>query len=193
MQKLRVNEYFYTLQGEGARAGYPSIFIRLSNCNLKCGFCDTEFTSGVDIGLDELENKIKNYPTKDIVWTGGEPLLQLTKEIVQYFKDKGYYQCIETNGTIPAPSNIDFITLSPKVAEHIVNKNFNIVNELKYVRHKGHLTTPDTSIVADHYYISPQFDGVSYNQENINHCIKLCLENPKWKLTLQTQKLLKIL
>ena len=83
---MKVNEIFYTLQGEGARAGTPSIFIRLSDCNLTCNFCDTEFESYTEISLEDIDKEISKYNCDWIVWTGGEPALQLTKEHVHYFK-----------------------------------------------------------------------------------------------------------
>lgn len=194
MNKLKVNEIFYSLQGEGIRSGTPSIFIRLTDCNLTCGFCDTEFTSGKDLSYEEILNKISDFPCKEIVWTGGEPALQLNNDVIIWFKQKGYYQCIETNGSKKIPDEIDFITLSPKVAEHVLQMNFeNGVTEIKYVRHKGQLVVPNTQIKAKHYYISPMCDGNQINKENLNHCINLILKNPKWKLTLQNHKIWKVI
>lgn len=196
MSELKVNEIFYSLQGEGARAGEPSIFIRLSGCDLTCGFCDTEFTSGKEMAVVEIiEYCQKKFPKCFwIIWTGGEPALQLTKEIVQSFKQAGYSQAIETNGNHPVPDNLDFITLSPKVAEHILGKNFpKEVSEMRYVRHSGQMNVPETKIKAQHYFLSPMFDGDKVNKENLRHCISLCLKNPKWKLSIQLHKLLKIL
>lgn len=190
---MKINEIFYSLQGEGIRAGEPSIFIRLSDCNLTCGFCDTEFTSGLKMTNNEILKIIKQYPCNKIVWTGGEPGLQLNSEIVSWFKKENYYQCIETNGSVKLPPGIDFITLSPKVAEHVIEKNFkNGVTEIKYVRHSGQFSLPETKIKADHYFISPMSNGNNINIENLNHCIKLILKNPKWKLTLQNHKLWKV-
>lgn len=191
---LNVNEIFYSLQGEGIRAGYPSVFIRLSGCNLTCGFCDTEFESGKTMSVDELAKYISKFPCKEIVWTGGEPGLQLTKEIIEYFKSLGYFQAIETNGSVKIPDNIDHITLSPKVAEHIISKNFpNGVTELKYVIHTGKLSVPEPGTKAEYYWLSPQSDGNTINQNNLKYCIELCLKQPKWKLTLQTHKVWKVL
>ena len=191
---LNVNEIFYSLQGEGIRAGFPSIFIRLTGCNLTCGFCDTEFESGKTISIEELAKYISKFPCKEIVWTGGEPGLQLTKEIIEYFKTLGYFQAIETNGSVKIPDNIDHITLSPKVAEHVITKNFpNGVTELKYVIHVGKLTHPNPGTTSKYYWLSPQSNGDVINSDNLKHCIKLCLEDSKWKLTLQTQKVLKVL
>ncbi|HBG79980.1 MAG TPA: radical SAM protein, partial [Porphyromonadaceae bacterium] len=96
---LIINEIFYSLQGEGGRTGEASVFIRLSKCNLACSFCDTDFKSGKSMALDEIYAEISSYPCRWIIWTGGEPTLQLNEEIVAFFKDKGYRQAIETNGT----------------------------------------------------------------------------------------------
>jgi len=193
---VKISEIFYSLQGEGARAGEPSIFVRLAGCDLTCNFCDTEFESGEEMSNEQLLEAINGIRGKCfwIVWTGGEPALQLTKEIVEYFSDKGFNQAIETNGGHKVPDNLDFVTVSPKVAEHVLKSNFpNGVTELKYVRHAGHRAVPQPSIRAKHYFISPAFDGDKPNRENIKHCINLIKENPTWKLSLQMHKLLKIL
>lgn len=100
MPKLHVNEIFYSLQGEGARKGSANIFVRFAHCNLKCSFCDTEFESHRELDVEELLQECKQFPCKNIVFTGGEPLLQLTEDIVKKFKRAGYYLAIETNGTI---------------------------------------------------------------------------------------------
>ena len=200
-QTLKVSEIFYSLHGEGARIGTPTIFIRLQGCKTKfaCAAngikCDTEFESGKEFTIEEIELWIKtNAPMcNEITWTGGEPLDQLTEAIVLYFKDKGFYQAIETSGLHPSVKGIDFVCVSPKVAEHIVSKNFpDGVSELRYVRHKGQ-SIPQPSITAIHYWISPHSDGFNINTENLKHCINLCLENGKWKMSLQNHKVWNIL
>lgn len=198
---LKVSELFYSLQGEGARAGTPTLFVRLQGCKAKfaCAAsgikCDTEFESGKNMPLEDILNWCKKTAPecKEITWTGGEPTDQLTNEVISFFKDAGYYQAIETSGLNPAPDGLDFICVSPKVAEHIVKKNFpNGVTELRYVRHKGQ-EIPEPSVIARHYWISPHSDGFTINSENLKHCIDLCLKNPKWKLSVQTHKLWNIL
>ena len=128
----------------------------------------------------------------NIIWTGGEPLDQLTNEITAYFKSKGYYQAIETSGLKPPVENLNFICVSPKVAEHIVKKNFTKVNELRYVRHKGQ-EIPQPSVKADYYYISPHSDGFTINGENLKHCIELVKNNPTWRMSVQQHKLWSVL
>lgn len=191
---MKIAEIFYSLQGEGARAGDPSIFIRLTGCDLACGFCDTEFESGKEMSVGELTSYIARWPCKWIVWTGGEPTLQLTAEIVAWFKAHGYKQAIETNGNNPAPEGIDWIACSPKVAEHVVAKNHpNGVHELRYVRHKGQPGIPKPATKAERLFLSPMFKGDKPDKENLQHCINLCLENPNWSLSVQTHKLTRIL
>jgi organic radical activating enzyme len=136
MNKLKISEIFYSLQGEGARIGTPTIFVRTTGCKAKNACyalgikCDTEFESGKEMNLEEIEDWIiKNGKgCKEITWTGGEPLDQLTNEITLYFKNKGYFQAIETSGLHACVENIDFICVSPKVAEHVILKNFDDLN-----------------------------------------------------------------
>lgn len=199
---LKVSEIFYSLQGEGARAGTATFFIRLQGCKAKMACyasgvrCDTEFESGSEWTLDKiikwLENE--NIDCKEITWTGGEPLDQLTEEIIMYFKEKGYYQAVETSGLHAAPKGLDFVCVSPKVADHVIQKNFKDtgVTEFRYVRHKGQ-EVPQPKVKAEHYWLSPHSDGFTINNVNVKHCINLCLKNPKWKLSVQTHKLWNIL
>lgn len=193
MRKLRVNEIFYSLQGEGARKGSANIFVRFAHCNLECGFCDTEFESFRELEVEEMLRECGQFPCKHIIFTGGEPLLQLTSETVKAFKKAGYYLAIETNGTITPPSGLDWITVSPKVAEHVLAQKFKRVhiNELKYVRNKSQ-GIPHPKLKADHYYVSPEFDGDYPVVENIKHCIELVKNDPEWRLSVQEHKLLRI-
>lgn len=193
---MKINEIFYSIQGEGARQGEPSIFIRLSGCDLACGFCDTEFESGKEMTPKEVLDYITFRWSRCqwIVWTGGEPTLQLTQEIVDFFKAHGRKQAVETNGNHPVPSGLDWVVCSPKVAEHVLEKNFpDGVDELRYVRHVGQLDVPQPKIKAKVYYLSPRFNGDAADVESIRHCMKLCLENPKWRLSIQAHKLLRVL
>jgi organic radical activating enzyme len=235
--KLKVSEIFYSLQGEGARSGEASIFIRLSGCSAKhaCAaggvVCDTEFESGEEMSISDLKTKMakavyatgiqktghllnERDRTKEgtswIVWSGGEPLDNLTPEILRHFRGQGYKQALETSGiksmTTDMANLFDHITISPKVAEHILAKHFMHLNhlrgrqdvecnvdELRYVRHSGQPGVPVPALKAKYYYLSPHSDGAEINQENLRHCIKLCLENPMWRLSVQMHKVFKIL
>lgn len=196
--KLGISEIFYSIQGEGQRVGTANIFIRTQGCKAKNACyamgikCDTEFESGREYDIKQLYNEIKNYDCKNIIWTGGEPAQQLTDDIVQFFKEKGYYQCIETSGLFPVSNLIDFVSVSPKVAEHVIKKNFTKVNELRYVRHKGQ-SIPNPSIEANYYFVSPHSDGFNLNFENIKHCLNLVKDNPKWRISIQMHKIYSVL
>jgi len=198
-QSLKVAEIFYSLQGEGARKGVPTVFIRLTGCSAKHACyasgirCDTEFESGKDMTVNDILCWLAKTPCKEITWTGGEPADQLTDEIVATFKEAGYYQAIETSGLKPVPKALDFVCVSPKVAEHVVAKNFpHGVTELRYVRHKGQ-DIPRPLVTAQHYWISPHSDGFTINNENVKYCIELCLQHPKWRMSIQDHKLWNIL
>lgn len=239
---LKVSEIFYSLQGEGARAGEPSIFVRLAGCSAKHAcyqsgvVCDTEFESGIemtptkilveaafaisrvvpDIMLELHKEEDQRAQHLWIVFTGGEPLDQLTPEIVKYFHESGYKLALETSGIKPMTQELairfDHIVVSPKVAEHVLLKHFGglsreddvpigstnranwiNVDELRYVRHAGQPGIPEPKLKAKYYYLSPHSDGAEINRENLQHCIKLCLKNPKWRLSVQTHKLWKVL
>lgn len=191
---LKVNEIFYSLQGEGARAGEASIFIRLAGCDLACGFCDTEFVSGELMSLGAILAQIRDYPSRWIIFTGGEPMLQLKAGQVVFFQRMGFKVAIESNGNHPIPRVLDWIVVSPKVAEHVLAKNFpNGVDELRYVRHAGQPGVPEPQIKALSHFLSPVFKGDQPDPVNMRHCIDLCLKHPTWKLSLQLHKLWKIL
>jgi 7-carboxy-7-deazaguanine synthase len=196
MNKLKVVEIFYSLQGEGANSGMPAIFIRLSGCNLNCWYCDTEWHSFVEMSIPEILNEIGQYPCKNIIWTGGEPTLQLNDEILEHFD--GYYHCIETNGSNPVPSLIDYIACSPKVSTDILNQHFQFIDEIRYPMSEGDILPPLENLPqAFHYFISPLFLGsenerMEKSQENIDYCIEYIKQNPDWKLSIQMHKLLNI-
>ena len=190
---LTVNEIFYSLQGEGGRTGEASIFIRLSKCNLACSFCDTDFAYGKPMSAEEILDEIGNFGCEWIIWTGGEPTLQLTDEMVAFFKEKGYKQAIETNGTRRVPSGIDYITCSPKQHFEKIRTLIPEVDELRFPMQKGD-ALPDISILpkAKKYLLSPIFDEQQIVGENVDYCIELIKKNPRWALSLQTHKLIGI-
>lgn len=204
----RVNEIFYSLQGEGVRAGEPSLFLRFTGCNLRCsmepgpkspgGFdCDTEFTSGIDMPASAVIKRLRELSVgcRWVVCTGGEPALQLDRELVQALHDAGYKVAVETNGSVELPACpvsgplVDWITVSPKVAEHCIRQL--TANEVKYVRGYGQ-GVPKTVVKADHYVISPAFDGLEVAPETLAWCVKLCRDNPPWRLSMQLHKLWRV-
>jgi len=195
----RVNEVFYSVQGEGRRAGTPMVFVRFSDCNLRCswknaGFdCDTEFVSGREMSLAEIEEFATRLNVKKgwMLLTGGEPGLQLDGQFIKYMKDAGWLLAIETNGTVKLPDGLDWICVSPKSAEHTLRQR--VANELKYVRHYG-MSVPEPVVVAEHYLLSPAFqsDG-SVRREDLEWCIDLVKQNPeRWSLAIQYHKYLRV-
>jgi organic radical activating enzyme len=191
--KLIVNEIFYSLQGEGGRVGEASVFIRLTKCNLACSFCDTDFADGDEMSIDEILEAISAYPCKWIIWTGGEPAIQLKDEHLAVFREHGYKQAIETNGTRMVPSLIDYITCSPKQDYETIKSRIPFVHEIRIPVQAGD-PAPDISIFpqADNYFLSPVFDADKINQENVAYCVELIKQHPRWRLSLQTHKLIHI-
>jgi 7-carboxy-7-deazaguanine synthase len=209
-KKYLINEIYYTLHGEGRRYGIPHIFVRFSGCQLSCDFCDTEFESGRAMtgpqivaeatrlaalpeeperpevpGAIKREPVVQRAPCRNVLFCGGEPLLQLDDDLLKLFKDAGWFTVVETNGTMEIPDLIDWSTCSPKVAEHAIKPTF--VNELKYVRGHGQ-GIPRPQCRADHYLLSPIFNGDQGDGDNMTWCIKLVRENPQWSLTVQHHK-----
>lgn len=193
MKKYRINEIFYSVQGEGVRAGAASLFLRFSNCNLHCsveshGFdCDTEFESGHDMTADEIVAALGNLSTacRWVVLTGGEPALQLDEALIAVLHAAGYRLAIETNGTRELPEGLDWVTVSPKVPEEALRQRQ--ANEVKYVRAVGQ-QIPETVVEADHYLISPAFEGDCVSPQTLEWCLDLVRRNPEWRLSVQQHK-----
>jgi organic radical activating enzyme len=140
------------------------------------------------MSLAEILAEVNRYaPCDVIVWTGGEPTVQLTGKALEYFRE--FYNCIETNGTYPVPGGIDYIACSPKVPVWTLNKNFIRLDEIRYPVKKGD-ALPDIDLLpeADHYFVSP----IDVHPENADYCLKLIKENPQWRLSVQIHRLLNI-
>ncbi len=200
MDNYLVNEIFYSIQGEGVRAGTSNVFIRFSGCNLRCrkeeakdspgGFdCDTEFVSGRKMTAEEIVGEAYELcANREDMWcilTGGEPGLQVDNHLIGELHTAGIGIAIETNGSVALPEKIDWITVSPKVAEHAIRQLK--ANEVKYVRGYGQ-EIPKTVVDAKYKLISPAFDGVELNRRTLSWCIKLVKENPSWRLSVQQHK-----
>lgn len=194
---MKINEIFYSLQGEGFWTGTPCVFVRFSGCNLSCPFCDTQHKTGQTYTNDELFNEIKKYPSKHIVFTGGEPSLQLSSTLCLMLKQEGYYIQVETNGTKALPSSVDWITCSPKT-DYCNNAKVchAHVNELKVVFNNENTYRLQEYLIqidADNYYLQPCDVGdVELNNKILSSCVDYILKNPKWKLSLQTHKIINV-
>jgi len=189
---LKVKEIFYSLQGEGGRQGEASIFVRLSGCNLHCDFCDTDFSGGEDMTCEQILSQIRHFPCQWIIWTGGEPTLQLTDECLLFFKQAGYCQAIESNGSNTLPSLLDYTVISPKGKTNDVRKINPCVNEVRLPVRKHDLIPPIESLPkANYYFLSPIFsENPSETKANIDYCVQQIMQYPQWRLSLQIHKLI---
>lgn len=190
---MRVNEIFYSLQGEGRFTGTPAVFLRLSGCNLKCSFCDTSHEDGVKMEPAEIISEILKYPSRHIVITGGEPSLQLDRDFVERLHQHGYYVQVETNGVKRLPDNVDWITCSPKYKPICYDE----VQEIKYVyegkESEEKIYSIFSSVRAEEHYLQPcDVNNPERNAEILAGCIDFIKAHPEWKLSLQTHKMLHI-
>jgi len=192
---LKVNEIFYSLQGEGARQGEASIFIRLSGCNLQCNYCDTDHAGGREMNLEQILAAIQPYPCQWIVWTGGEPTLQLTDEVLLFFKQEDYKQAIESNGYRTLSSWLDYTVVSPKGLDPDYARQINSkVNEVRLpVEKDRNIPMIESLPLADCYFLSPVFtqDACATNT-NIQYCVDYIQKHPEWRLSVQIHKLIGI-
>lgn len=178
----KINEIFYSLQGEGYHTGIPAVFIRFSGCNLKCSFCDTRHEEGTMMTDDEILDEVNNYPATLVILTGGEPSLWIDDALIDRLHEAGKYVCIETNGTTPLPVGIDWITCSPKQG---VKLNVSRMDEVKVV-YEGQDIEVYEQLPAEHFFLQP----CSCN--NTRQTVDCVMRHPKWRLSLQTHKLIEI-
>lgn len=190
MKTYKINEIFYSLQGEGFFTGTPSVFIRFSGCNLRCPFCDTDHSDGRMLTCPEIMEEVEKYPSGHVVLTGGEPSLSIDREFIQAIHSLGKSVAIETNGTTPLPENIDWITLSPKFdLQPDPPLRITECDELKVVYH-GQDMSIYSDIAARHHFIQPCDTGnPETDRQFLEESIRYCLEHPHWRLSLQTHKL----
>ena len=205
-----VKELFYTLQGEGYQAGRAAVFCRFAGCNLwsgrevdraeaVCQFCDTQFVgidgegggrfSSADVLADAIEQSWRGAGGgRFVVFTGGEPLLQLDDELIAAVHCRGFTCAVETNGTRPAPAGIDWICVSPKAGAPL---QLDRGHELKLVHPQAGLE-PETlaDLAFEHFWLQPM-DGAA-RLENTRAVVDYCLAHPRWRLSLQTHKVIGI-
>ncbi len=205
-----VKELFYTLQGEGAQAGRPAVFLRFAGCNLWsgreedrasaiCRFCDTEFVGTDGEGGGKFESAAGLARAVAAAWpegapgtsrpyvvcTGGEPLLQLDPALIDALHEEGFEIAVETNGTIAAPDGIDWICVSPKAGAGLVQTSG---HELKLVYPQQDFPPePFETLGFEHFFLQPM-DGPETDR-NTAAAIAYCLRRPVWKLSLQTHKI----
>jgi len=189
------------LQGEGRFTGTPAFFLRLSGCNLQCPFCDTLHQTFKEMSEEEIVKEACCHEPRHIVITGGEPALQLTQSLVDKLHEAGFFIQVETNGTLPLPEGIDWVTCSPKDPLHPSLKGRGYPHELK-VLFMGDGTDPESVLKSLPQrgsrrglvlYLQPLDTGDEIrNRIILRSCIDYILKHPKWSLSLQTHKLLGI-
>ncbi|EJX03005.1 Radical SAM domain-containing protein [gut metagenome] len=178
----KINEIFYSLQGEGFHAGTPAVFIRFSGCNLKCSFCDTRHEDGEMMTDEAILTEVMKYPAQMVILTGGEPSLWIDDSLIDRLHRADKFVCIETNGTRSLPSGIDWITCSPKQGGKVV---LDWMDEVKVV-YEGQNITSYESLPARHFFLQP------CSCSNTRATVSCVMEHPRWRLSLQTHKLIDI-
>lgn len=179
----KINEIFYSLQGEGFYTGRPAVFVRFAGCNLHCSFCDTQHASFTLFSDEDIVAEVLKYPATLVVLTGGEPSLQATTHLVDLLHAQYRYVSIETNGTHLPPANIDWITLSPKQGGTLA---YTKANELKVVFQQHDVAHFLTEIEAHHYFLQP------CSNINTQETVLYIMQHTQWRLSLQTHKMLDI-
>ena len=210
---MKVNNIFYSLQGEGRNTGRAAVFIRFAGCNLRCSFCDTEFESYRDMSNEEILAEVEALVPSNktplpwggvgggllIVLTGGEPTLQVEEAFVDFLHQHGYEVAMESNGTRPAPKNLDWLTVSPKVSRggrHEV-RGERLPDEIKIVfdEHTDpeSILSPLTSHPLPLLYLQPCDTGDAQRNKAITQaCVDYIKQHPQWRLSLQIHKLIDI-
>lgn len=178
----RVNEIFYSLQGEGYHTGTPAVFLRFSGCNRRCEFCDTDHSASRPMTAADIAGAVGGFPARHIVVTGGEPALQLDSALADEFHRLGFYVQVETNGSLALPPEVDWVTCSPKDGPWNIGR----VDELKVVFDGRDVEDVAKRFQAKHHFLQPLSGG------NIPEVVAYCLAHPRWRLSLQTHKLIDI-
>lgn len=194
----KIKEIFESIQGEGCNTGVPSVFIRFSGCNLKCGFCDTDHADGKLMEDDEIIERVKACKAQMIVLTGGEPSLHIDGEFIKLLKrSTGKIIAIETNGTRELPEGIDWITVSPKEGMSEIG------NVELAVRHADELKVVDIGQDLEKYFelncvgtrtrmlLQPCYvEDLEEWKKNTRRTIRRVMEDPRWRLSLQMHRYL---
>ncbi len=199
MKQYKLTEIFYSLQGEGVRAGTAAVFVRFAGCNLHCSVeeagydCDTDHSCKMELDADEIwETCDRAWGGREgqrwVIFTGGEPALQLDLRLLGAFRHcrLPWHYAIETNGTIPLPRGLDWVTVSPKPQAVTVLSH---CDEVKCVVKAGG-PLPIPLIRAKHYLLSPAFKGLEPDPAAIARCVELVKENPRWRLSIQLHKMI---
>lgn len=191
---MKINEIFYSLQGEGRLAGTPAVFVRFSGCNLACPFCDTDHKKGKQMSEEDIVKEVSRYRCEWVVLTGGEPALQVTENLIDKLHKSGKKVAIETNGTKEIKGFPDWVTCSPK--DKFCKKAQPILKscgEIKVVYNGAREVSTYPYIYASYYYLQPCDTGdKKKNALILKKAVNFIKKHPKWVLSLQIQKILNI-
>jgi len=195
-----INEIFYSIQGEGSNAGMPAVFIRFAGCNLNCSWCDTDHSKKVELSAKQIVCAVKAYNSKCplVVLTGGEPTIYPLRGLLERLEiSNSAIIAIETNGTNPDRIRplkdkglLDWITVSPKYFSTEMIRSLRMAHEVKVV-----LTESNDPTKYEHYLEDKFEKGLAFVQpcsENYKPAVDFVLRNPKWKLSVQIQKIIRI-
>ena len=194
----RVNDIFYSLQGEGHNTGRAAVFVRFAGCNLRCPFCDTEFDSFREMTGEDIVTEMARYPARFAVLTGGEPTLQVDEAFVDLLHQHGFEVAMESNGTRPAPTNLDWLTVSPKSLPPTPSRRKGRTpDELKVIFTSAEDVEQQSAWLpflregaGGSLYLQPCDTGDAERNALITQrCIEYIKEHPQWRLSLQTHKL----
>lgn len=187
---MRVNEIFYSVQGEGRYTGTPAVFLRLAGCNQKCDFCDTIHDPYTEMSEDEIVTAVAAFPSRHIVITGGEPTLQLTASLADALHHAGFFIQIETNGSHPLADGcqIDWVTCSPKALPVIIAH----VDELKVVYWGQDISRWQTFHAKERRLQPLDSKDASRNADILRLTLDYLLAHPQWSLSLQTHKIINV-
>ncbi len=189
-ETLEINEIFYSIEGEGQRVGQPTTFIRLSKCNLRCSFCDTEFDSFTEMSIDKIIEEIEQYTATWVCLTGGEPLGQNIVPLAKSLCDLNYNLHIETNGTLdPMPELLDLIdhwTVSPKRKK--IAPGLSRITELKYIVGMNFNEDHVDENRAQYVYLQPESSDPKYTEKTL----EILKRHPEWRLSYRIHKILNL-
>ena len=189
-QSLQINEIFYSIEGEGVRVGQPTLFVRLSKCNLRCFFCDTEFDTYSEMTIEEIVDEVQKHSAQWVSLTGGEPLAQNIAPLCAALKGNGYRIHIETSGSLsPQAELFDLIehwTVSPK--RRRVVDGFERITELKYVVGKAFREDMVEVDRSDLIYLQPE----SSKPEYVHKTLEILQRHPDWRLSCRIHKMLQL-
>ena len=192
----KINEIFYSIQGEGYNAGRAAVFVRFSGCNLQCPFCDTRHEEGTMMTAEEIAAEVGRYPAELVVLTGGEPALFIDRELCDAIHTLGKRIAIETNGTRPIELPVDHITCSPKFEfcpSETAQLRLSRIDELKVVFTGQNDLSLYDSIQARSYYLQPCDTGdETENRKLQKAAFDYVLAHPQWRISLQLHKILNV-